>query len=672
LKTALTVTEISSLLGISRQATHKKAGKENWPREDNGRKALYPVETLPPNLRRLYLSSEAAPSANVVDFHGQKSLNTLPADMQARPKNLTQKQQRVALARADLINYIKGRKAGARKAGRSITQEARTTLDLYNNGFLLKDVFDVLGNVNIKTVYRWEKRLKDSGNDYSALAPLYGHNRGKFKLTEIEREIFLRVLLQPNRPPIGTAIKLARELLRLQGLRSSTSDASYRRFAKSYKENNNHIWTLARKGEKALEDRVMPYIERDASVLEAGEVLVADGHKLNFQVLNPFTGKPARAMLVVFFDWASRFPCGYEIMMSEDVQCIHSALRRSIMALGKVPEHVLLDNGKAFKAKLFTSDVDLEQCGAFGLYSRLGINVRFASPYNAKDKLVERFFRTFNDLVERMMPSYIGASIKDKPAYMNRNEKFHKSLHNPAVPTIEQAIALVAKGIELYATQEHSGLKGRTPSEVFAAGRGPGVDHAELNHLMMSMDIKTMYRNGVRLFGGHYWSDALVGYKGQSFVKYDIHDLTKVQVYDSDGGFLCEAERVTKFDPLMRGSDRAAMQDFMKKKAGIRKVVKQAVLAVHGNTDSLPPVHVDDSMSVISHVPELTQAPVTEQGPEAAPELFFEYGWQRYEFLQGQPELTEEESTWVEDYESGRICPGEFKSVYGGRSAAVS
>ena len=49
---------------------------------------------------------------------------------------------------------------------------------------------------------------------------------------------------------------------------------------------------MARDGEKALSDKVEPYIKRDASLLEVGDILVADGHVLNFNVINPFTGKP--------------------------------------------------------------------------------------------------------------------------------------------------------------------------------------------------------------------------------------------------------------------------------------------------------------------------------------------------------------------------------------------
>ena len=69
-----------------------------------------------------------------------------------------------------------------------------------------------------------------------------------------------------------------------------------------------------------MSDKVEPYIKRDASLLDVGDILVADGHKLAFQVINPFAGKPSRATLVWFLDWKSTALVGYEIMLTMDEQ----------------------------------------------------------------------------------------------------------------------------------------------------------------------------------------------------------------------------------------------------------------------------------------------------------------------------------------------------------------
>ena len=169
------------------------------------------------------------------------------------------------------------------------------------------------------------------------------------------------------------------------------------------------------------------YIVRDISKLEVGDVLIADGHTLNFQVINPFTGKPTRATLVGFLDWKSTALVGYEIMMSENTQCIASALRNAIINLGMIPKVIYQDNGKAFKAKYFHDKqgeknlsrsltgarcdflaqasknqhtcqyIDFDEEGFNGIYANLGIKSVFAKPYNARAKVIERFFLEFQE-----------------------------------------------------------------------------------------------------------------------------------------------------------------------------------------------------------------------------------------------------------------------------------
>ena len=134
---------------------------------------------------------------------------------------------------------------------------------------------------------------------------------------------------------------------------------------------------LARDGEKALSDKVEPYIKRDASLLDVGDILVADGHELAFQVINPFTGKPCRATLVGFLDWKSTALVGYEIMLEENTQCIASALRNAIINLDMIPKIVYQDNGRAFRAKYFTDDKGFGELGFYGLYAKLGIETVF-------------------------------------------------------------------------------------------------------------------------------------------------------------------------------------------------------------------------------------------------------------------------------------------------------
>ena len=104
---------------------------------------------------------------------------------------------------------------------------------------------------------------------------------------------------------------------------------------KTLEKNNYAEWVLRREGMKAYHDKVEPYIERDISKIEVGDIIIADGHVLNFQVINPFTGKPTRATLVGFLDWKSTALVGYEIMMTESTQCIATSTLRNAFMMKK-------------------------------------------------------------------------------------------------------------------------------------------------------------------------------------------------------------------------------------------------------------------------------------------------------------------------------------------------
>ncbi len=93
-----------------------------------------------------------------------------------------------------------------------------------------------------------------------------------------------RDILSPSAFSIGKSISLTKHILKERGYDILPKDVTFRRYAEWFRDNNFDKWTLARHGEKALKDKVSPYIVRNASLLKPAQVLIADGHNLNFQV----------------------------------------------------------------------------------------------------------------------------------------------------------------------------------------------------------------------------------------------------------------------------------------------------------------------------------------------------------------------------------------------------
>ena len=437
-------------------------------------------------------------------------------------------------------------------------------------------LFNVLGKISRGSLHRWKASL-DGTEDYTRLIPNYKYvsvNEYRTCLTDEEIKIFMGLLLHPNRICIGKAIALTKYKLKEQGQSFIPADITFRRYAKWFKDNNYDKWVLARDGEKALSDKVEPYIKRDASLLDVGDILVADGHKLAFQVINPFTGKPCRATLVGFLDWKSTALVGYEIMLEENTQCIASALRNAIINLDMIPKIVYQDNGRAFRAKYFTDDKGFGELGFYGLYAKLGIETVFARPYNARSKVIERFFKEFQEGFEKLMPSYVGSSIINKPAYLKRNEKFHSNLHNALlvggvkracsgadssplppiryIPTIEETIKMIDMWLKFKNSQPCTNAPNMTIAEVLENRKKQNIDKSLLDDLMLATEVKTIQRNGVRFLNCDYFDERLYGLRGKVLVKYNLFDLTSVKVFTPKGEYLCTAERVTETHPMAK------------------------------------------------------------------------------------------------------------------------
>lgn len=488
-----------------------------------------------------------------------------------------EKSKQIALARLDVIHkWLEFRKKSQNKL-----QADYDFVKLHNTSS--SHLFEILGKISRGSLHRWYSMLNGT-EGYTKLLPQYRYStvrEYRTVLNDEEIKIFMALLLHPNRLSIGKAVALTKYKLHEQGQSFIPADITFRRYAKWFKDNNYDKWILARDGEKALSDKVEPYIKRDASLLEVGDILVADGHKLAFQVINPFTGKPTRATLVGFLDWKSTALVGYEIMLEENMQCIASALRNAIINLDMIPKVVYQDNGRAFRAKYFTDDQGFTELGFQGLYLKLGIETVFARPYNARAKVIERFFKEFQEGFEKLLPSYIGSSIQNKPAYMMRNEKFHKSLHNEYVPTIEETIKMIDMWLSFKNSQPCPNALDKTVAEVLEERKRQNIDINALDDLMLATEVKTIQRNGIRFLNCDYFDERLYGFKSKVLIKYNLFDLTSIKVYTPKGEYLCTAERVTETHPMAKLlGDVKDYEDYKQKIIKQRQLKKKTVESV--------------------------------------------------------------------------------------------
>ena len=581
---------------------------------------------------------------------------------------ITESAKLTALARVDIVKALQNMRAKykTKKEADSIF------LDLYNSGMYLPKIHKFIGSISIGTLHRWIWAYEDS-EDYRVLLPNYKYTKqGEYNtiLTQEMKDIFIKFLLHPNKFSVTKAIKLTQHILEKKGVENIPHVITFRRFAEHYKKNNYSRWILFREGEKAYHDKVEAYIERDISKLEVGDVLIADGHILNFQVINPFTGKPTRATLVGFLDWKSTALVGYEIMMSENTQCIASALRNAIINLGMIPKVVYQDNGKAFKAKYFQS-CDFDEEGFNGIYANLGIKSVFAKPYNARAKVIERFFLEFQEEFEKMMPSYIGTSIENKPAWMKRGEKLHRDMHkkltNNYIPTIQELIKYIDCWLDFHNSKPCPNAPQISIKQCLNCVQKQEIDKNILNDLMMKTEVRTINKHGITFLGMHYRSDSILGLRDSVYIRYSLFDLTNIHVYSTKGEFLCVARQVEKVHPM--ANHLGTVKDMEQFKQQIQKQQRQFKKAKKDFLRYFPKEKAE-VIEIETQESLMTEQPIIEK-PKRERKLsprelqmyrpIFNTDYEKYEWLMTNGCTNPEDRKWLTNY----IRSDEYYNLYG-------
>lgn len=579
---------IADALGLDERSVQLRCVDEDWPLvkrpKKGGSDRCYIDYLLPDKIRKAVVAHPSTEQTVPVPAVSSPSVE--------KPTTIPERAKEEGLAKYRLIKAYQKVKNDAPHGKKG--DAAKDFILAYNSGILMKEVFEKTGKVSKTTLDNLEKRLREYNDDYLCLCDgrggwkKYGTPKWKGRgLSESAKALFLKCYLNQSRPTVSMAIRGVRMALNAKGYEEPASDKTFRRWLKDYEKRNSHVICMAREGVKAYVDRFGAYANRDAGQLKVGQCLVADGKTLNFTILHPMTRKPVRMTLIVFFDWASRYPAGWQILPTEDTVGILAAFRNAVICLGKYPESAYLDNGRAFKSQFFTKEEpDFEEMA--GLYARVGTAVAFAKPYNGRAKVVERFFRTVQDQLEFMMPSYCGDSIATKPAWMSRNETFHQAWHEAKtqnwVPDIREAGLILQRYFEWYANQPHADLED-TPANLFLPERGPGVDPIQLNHDFLWRKAVTPHKCRITLWNIDYEADELLGFKEGSKViaMFDTADMRRVWCYQ-DGEYICEARPVAALHPLAKlfGDEvsMAQVKEHNKRLSRMKKETQQQLAAV--------------------------------------------------------------------------------------------
>lgn len=365
---------------------------------------------------------------------------------------------------------------------------------------------------------------------------------------------------------------LKADFLRLE---RPTLQSCYRRLQKAARE---HGWTIpsvstlerrlereipapvliaAREGQDALK-RLYPDQERDKSALHALEAVNADGHEWDVWVRWP-DGTVARPVMVAFQDIYSGMVLSWRVDRSEHKDAVRLALGDVIEQFG-VPDHCVLDNGRAFASKWLTGGIPnryrfkVRDEDPDGLLKLLDCEVHWAQPYSGQSKPIERAFRDFCDSIAkdpRFAGAWTGNTIANKP----------ENYGSKAVE-LETFLEVLEEGIAEHNTREgrsSATCRGRSFAETFAASMAVApirkATEAQRRLWMLAAEgVRAASHDGsLKLFDNRYWSDALHAHMGKALVvRFDPADLhSGVHAYRLDGryiGHVACIERTGFFD----------------------------------------------------------------------------------------------------------------------------
>lgn len=274
---------------------------------------------------------------------------------------------------------------------------------------------------------------------------------------------------------------------------------------------------------------------------------------------------------------------------------------------------------------------------------------------------------------EKMLPSYIGTSIENKPARLKRNEKFHAQIHKNIVPTIEQTIQIINSWLEYKNSRPCPNCKTKTVAQMLEGIKKQEINERILDDLMLAQEVKTITSQGIRFLKADYFSDELYGIRQKVIIKYSLFDLSYIKVYTLSGRFLCKAERSTLTHPLAHYTGEIKdMEDFKQKIQKQKQLKNKTIKAVRQFLDIEDLGILECEMAeseAVEDVPKIEVVPSLpakeKYNPIQKPERnkIFKTNFERYEFLMKNGCTNNDERNWLRNYKNTKECIEYEKSI---------
>jgi len=292
----VTAKELASVLGRAIRSIQRRAKKEGWPGNivNNRGDQRFMVAGLPKDVRMEIMmkrSREIPPGpplrnrgdvdeasiykvAKGVPERGLVEKGAISGGFSS-DKPLRKWQDMAALAWMDVLSLYMRHTAQTNSSRGSVGQAKKDFVLAYNNG-AWPNLLKILGPTSYQTLQRKLRQLQDTeGANYTVLAPKYGSSWKKRSINQDQAQVILSVVRSPYQPKkTSEIIRISKAIMDQKGIQDGLSNSTYRRFLKDWISVNYDQWIWWREGDKGLNDKCLPWIERDYDRIDVGLSLI--------------------------------------------------------------------------------------------------------------------------------------------------------------------------------------------------------------------------------------------------------------------------------------------------------------------------------------------------------------------------------------------------------------
>lgn len=306
----------------------------------------------------------------------------------------------------------------------------------------------------------------------------------------------------------------------------------------------------------------------------------------------------------------------FQVSRTSKASAVCALIRRAIQAWG-VPDTNRTDNGQEYVSDQVSTAL-----------RDLGIRQDICLPFHSEDKAaIERAMQTMSHGILDLLPGFIGHNVAERKVIEARASFAKRVMTGGEIIDVKMTAAELQQKLddwcEVYHTQSHSGLDGKSPLAMVAAWTKPIqriADERALDALLAPLGgNRVITKKGIAYDNRWYISPTLAVHTGAEVqIKLDESALGRLYVYTLDGAFIAVAE-CPDLTGISRKEAAAAAQhhakrfiagqtdDLRKFKRGIKENIAEAVLT-----------HQLEAARKLTHLPLRTESYTTPALDQAA------------------------------------------------------